>query len=79
MTRVCDTVQQMRICEQHKRFRLALLPFSAANLDPAFGMGACPAGSRAAASGAHRSSAHGVSHHPPSLANFSSKQTSESK
>lgn len=79
MTRVCDTVQQRRVCKEHTHFRLALFPFSAANLGPEFGMGACPARSRAAGSGAHRSTARRASHRSPSLANFSSKQSSESK
>lgn len=47
-------------------FRLASFPFSAANLDPAFGMGACPARSRALGSKAHRSTAQCLT--PPTFA-----------
>lgn len=48
MTRVGGSVQQRRVCKQHRHFRFALLlPFSAANPDPVFSVWAWPVPSEA--------------------------------
>lgn len=79
VTRVDDTRQQRGVCNQHRHFRFALFPFSAANLDPAFTARVFPARSGAIRSRAHCSEAHSVLHHLPLLGNFSPKQSSGSK